>query len=796
MIPSYPSDHCPIAESVLPAKGHDGASSKENRDGQVRTVTLHVLEAVRGRAILFSWESGQIPTQAGDRIQLSNANDDSAEPVWQMLVKEGFIGQENTSSGEFMMPLGGPWQLSYLHSSEGVEQCLVSVPALDPGNMFIVSSLTSFSYNRNQFTNQLWFHLEGLYLARNVLNLGIVEPTFIQQTRNSTSYEEAIRSANGTGEGMDVNFSDILGILTVEYAELFDPAAMKQYSGRTVSRKVFEEKSQRVIDLLVVVDPWMIHGQACSRSQTCFNLDCVVDATQDDDGRGQRNMEFYGRTFDVIKVLCVPHGLAGDALIEKISDAVAALPSGSNIAVASGWVNIIFASERPIVTRESWADATESDLGHQSVASHQRLSTDFKLLARHLKPAQTIVRSMKRVFQEGIGSKSGGRYIAAHWRRGDRAHPEMGQYGREVHKLSSPRNFALNLNKIMKKTGIEVALVATNSGTRTDIDIVRNLTKGTVVLLRDLHVFDSWKEEFEALVTEMFLCVGANYFLASGIGEPDQTQHWFQFWSSSTISRFILRLRWLDATTTDYHYSFLANLAEPDLLQENLGLEGNFAAVPSCLEGTDQIGRRKRDATGQSAITKHCCSSGTSLRSMSCREKQIWLVCIGALEGPEEAQGIPCSLNIDSVSEQGLLKYFDTSAAIRVVECRNFETSGILYSVFASPNGDRTTHLLELLSSVLSLRMNPANSKLSVTVAIDLLPSHDPVVDKKLVAELIALGVTFVEVQYGGNSFGFKLQAMLSSPYDLTLFLDADTAACETPKFQPQLFLYICVWMG
>ena len=43
----------------------------------------------------------------------------------------------------------------------------------DPAALFVVTSLTGYSSRRNQFVTQLLFHMEWLWFARCILNVGV-----------------------------------------------------------------------------------------------------------------------------------------------------------------------------------------------------------------------------------------------------------------------------------------------------------------------------------------------------------------------------------------------------------------------------------------------------------------------------------------------------------------------------------------------------------------------------------------------------------------------------------------------
>lgn len=81
----------------------------------------------------------------------------------------------------------------------------------------------------------------------------------------------------------------------------------------------------------------------------------------------------------------------------------------------------------------------------------------------------------------------------------------------------------------------------------------------------------------------------------------------------------------------------------------------------------------------------------------------------------------------------------------------------------------------------MSLTAFPEHSRLGVVLTLDETPDH---LEKGIREQLTALGVKIMHVdvqgvgQGGSVHFGFKLHAMLMSPFSHTIFLDADTWAC------------------
>ena len=301
----------------------------------------------------------------------------------------------------FVMPQGGPWALAYFAGDTATP--LAHTVAQDPGQLFVVTSLTGYSSRRNQFITQLLFHMEYLSLARNVLNTRAVAPTFVSNPRNHSRYEEAIHLANERGSAMDPDFKAILGLLPVEFDEVFDLAVLARYSHGLLSRLEFEEAADYYLDLLIVVDAWAIYGQACSRQPTCNYYHCPTEAH--DARGGGRSFEFYGKAYHVGEVYCVPHAASGETLVLEIQTAMRACRArgGTRVAVAAVIVNHLFTAERPLNMKEEWADdALEGE--------------HFRALLSHLVPAPHIQHQIDWL----LAHRLRGGFAAVHWRRGDR----------------------------------------------------------------------------------------------------------------------------------------------------------------------------------------------------------------------------------------------------------------------------------------------------------------------------------------------------------------------------------------
>ena len=178
---------------------------------------------------------------------------------------------------------------------------------------------------------------------------------------------------------------------------------------------------------------------------------------------------------------------------------------------------------------------------------HSARSADAALL-RLFRPAQAV-ETMMQMLQRRFG---GAKYVSAHWRRGDRGHPEMGF--KPWHWVwSLPGHYACMLSRLVEQTGIRNVFVMTNAGRSEDREALRRYMQhwvgATLVFMQDLalpqaaatraDVPDNLKWErwnrYDVLVAEALLSAHENsaMFLSAG---PNYRY-------SSTISQFVEELR-------------------------------------------------------------------------------------------------------------------------------------------------------------------------------------------------------------------------------------------------------------
>eukprot|EP00961_Rhodomonas_salina_P101969 1371704-Rhodomonas_salina.2 len=184
-------------------------------------------------------------------------------------------------------------------------------------------------------------------------------------------------------------------------------------------------------------------------------------------------MEFFGKRFWVKKVTCLTRTWGPEYLGSLLNE----IGEDERVVALAG-INLNSFTGKYETGKEFWSE-------------YPAYNADFFGILAGLQPSPSIEYIVNDV-EEAIG----GPFIAVHWRRGDRAHPEMGSYGRRQWKLSQPENMACLLNDAIRHSGLSTVFVATNSGTQSDRDALRQGVHGKVVFLADFFSSD-WQEELQ-----------------------------------------------------------------------------------------------------------------------------------------------------------------------------------------------------------------------------------------------------------------------------------------------------------
>ena len=141
--------------------------------------------------------------------------------------------------------------------------------------------------------------------------------------------------------------------------------------------------------------------------------------------------------------------------------------------------------------------------------------THLRDLLSLLKPARAV-RSLMRAFTASVD----GPFVASHWRRGDRGHPEMGEYAKTEWELSQPMHFACLVSEMVARARVKAVLVMTNTGRALDRhwlrSYVRRWSGARVVYLQDF--LDGTEESHDASRPDTPSSLQANADSVGGTG--------------------------------------------------------------------------------------------------------------------------------------------------------------------------------------------------------------------------------------------------------------------------------------
>lgn len=188
----------------------------------------------------------------------------------------------------------------------------------------------------------------------------------------------------------------------------------------------------------------------------------------------------------------------------------------------------IFNSEKPFIAISGYSS------GKYLVESFptwpKRLKKEYWDITKHLQYNQDLIKKADNFINE----KNLNHYLAVHWRRGDRVHPEIADLAEkiitdeEVMKKRIDDFMIRPIKKIMKRHNLNKIFLATNSGTKWHLDYLKS--KLPIVQYPSSK---NWKKREEESILEQIICIKSDYFFAA-------PHHYEQ---CSNFSRWIIDLR-------------------------------------------------------------------------------------------------------------------------------------------------------------------------------------------------------------------------------------------------------------
>ncbi len=213
-------------------------------------------------------------------------------------------------------------------------------------------------------------------------------------------------------------------------------------------------------------------------------------------------LELFGVKFRVERVTCLAEVDRGEPFLNLLTRAVEENATKVGIVYRRGLISAMGSPQ--------WKQ--DSRLDYASVAAAWEWNDD-------------VVAKSTRFVSSHFGH---GPFLAVHWRRGDRGHAEVGQWGQYYWHLSRVSNVIQRVRSIMNQSSISRVFIATNSGSRAELAELLAATSGVVY-----DGLSGIENELQRVAVEMHICSVSTAFLAAGNS----------FWLSSSISRTIMETR-------------------------------------------------------------------------------------------------------------------------------------------------------------------------------------------------------------------------------------------------------------
>lgn len=157
----------------------------------------------------------------------------------------------------------------------------------------------------------------------------------------------------------------------------------------------------------------------------------------------------------------------------------------------------------------------------------KNMESDYWEIRKHLEFNKELINKADLF----ISQQRLGKYLAVHWRRGDRIHPEMTTMSEIIVEDKDKMKKLLDeylvrpIQDIIVKRKLEKVFLATNSGTKWHL----NYLKSRLPIIQ-FKPSGSWKKREEESILEQIICAKADYFLAAP----------FDYRHCSSFSRWII----------------------------------------------------------------------------------------------------------------------------------------------------------------------------------------------------------------------------------------------------------------
>jgi hypothetical protein len=213
-------------------------------------------------------------------------------------------------------------------------------------------------------------------------------------------------------------------------------------------------------------------------------------------------VELFGVRFRVDRVTCLAEVERGAPFLNLLTRAVDESASKVGIVYRRGLLSAMGSPQ--------WKEDTR---------------LDYAAVAAAWEWNDAVIEESRRFVLEHFGHAP---FLAVHWRRGDRGHAEVGQWGQYYWRISGVSNVIERIRSIMNQSSVSRVFIATNSGSPTELAELLAATSGVTY-----HSLSGIGNELHRVAVEMNICSLSTAFLAAGN----------TFWMASSISRTIIETR-------------------------------------------------------------------------------------------------------------------------------------------------------------------------------------------------------------------------------------------------------------
>ena len=352
----------------------------------------------------------------------------------------------------------------------------------DGGSTFLAHMVKTGPYGDEQFNGQRFNIMELLFMARK-LDRVLVEPVLVVQPRNSSAYEEDYR------KGFN-NKRHFLGEVLYPLSRYMNISRMEAYLGR---RMVSMEQFHALATADDGAGLTLVSANRGTWSAPCHGA--VGDQATKPAAR------FWSIEWPVSRLVCMP-------------------PTKNPMGEDSGERKTIF-SAAEWQTRLDGGPAAFVGLdfmrGYVSLKGSPNwyrdgaLGPEYWAIREHMEYTDEMVALADAFMARSFPPA---KYLAVHWRRGDRGNNEMGRNAMDQFKRLGAAALVPRIQRLLEEHRLAHVYISTNSGDAAELAYLEK-ELGSALLPR-LPRPAQWENELEGVIVEEIVCARAAAFLASG----------------------------------------------------------------------------------------------------------------------------------------------------------------------------------------------------------------------------------------------------------------------------------------